>query len=141
MLGSCYPACPSGYTQLMPSYCLSNSVINADQNFNICPTNTTEISSNQCYTPTNSTCLCGPPCPSGYEGIACSCNYAGTTTTSDIENSTSSWSQFLTALLLSCIVFAIGYIGYSLWTKNSRSNAKEMNIEVAEYKEMVSERA
>lgn len=125
----------------MASYCLNDSVVNADQNFELCPTNTTEISSNQCYTPPDSTCTCGPPCPSGYEGIACSCNYAGTTTTSDIENSTSTWSLFLNALLLCGIVFAIGYIGYSLWTRNSRSNPKQMNIEVADYKEMVSERA
>lgn len=26
--GNCYPPCPSGYTELMPSYCFNSTIIN-----------------------------------------------------------------------------------------------------------------
>ena len=37
----CYPPCPSGWTELMPGYCINSTIINKHQNFTLCPTNET----------------------------------------------------------------------------------------------------
>lgn len=41
LLNSCYSPCPSGWTQLMPGYCVNSTIINNHQNFTLCPTNQT----------------------------------------------------------------------------------------------------
>ncbi len=39
--GLCYPPCPSGWTELMPGYCINSTILEDHKNFTLCPTNET----------------------------------------------------------------------------------------------------
>ena len=74
--GACYPPCPSGWTELMPGYCINSTIIAKHQNFTLCPTNETmekTAGAGQflCVNYNTGGCQCAPNCPSGYTSVGC----------------------------------------------------------------------
>lgn len=68
--GYCYPYCPSGWTELMPGYCVNSTIISQHQNFTLCPSNLTYSPGGSCTT-YNTQCSCAPSCPSNYVSNGC----------------------------------------------------------------------
>lgn len=110
----------------MPSYCLSSSVVNADANFTLCTTTVLLIDGGPaCFTYEDSTCTCGPPCPSGYQGEGCGCNYeTNVVQGGDQDGSTASTMfKFWTAFLACSIALLIGFIAYKIWIRSQKQNS------------------
>jgi hypothetical protein len=72
----CYAPCPSGWTQLIPGYCINSTIIQEHQNFTLCPTDenvemTAGAGQFLCSTQNTGGCQCAPNCPSGYTSVGC----------------------------------------------------------------------
>ena len=114
--GLCYPPCPSGWTELMPGYCINSTIIEEHKNFTLCPTNETMYMSGPggefvCLTQNTGGCQCAPECPSGYTPSSCQCLYV-----TNIENLAAevdhshSWLYAFSAIGLFTILLVAGYL-------------------------------
>ena len=108
----CYPPCPSGWTELMPGYCVNSTLIQNHKNFTLCPTNETMEMTGKagmflCSTQNTGGCQCAPACPSGYSSIGCECVYGNTLAEVDHSHS---WLYAFSAIGLFAILLAAGYL-------------------------------
>ena len=108
----CYPPCPSGWTELMPGYCINSTIIAQHQNFTLCPTNETmEMTAGAgqflCATQNTGGCQCAPACPSGYSSLGCECYYGNSLAEIGHQHS---WLYIFSAIGLFTILLGAGYL-------------------------------